>query len=159
MPTLRSRMHLSLHRGVAAIVVVGCALFFGAALAPAASAAPAAVTSVQPAVTAGAVQAAAASDDWCGPGNGNWKSWWIPDHWGKANFSGSCLLHDRCYSTISGWDRLTCDQKLKGNMRIDCRDAYGVGVKRSSCYAVASAYYKVVRARAKSNYQGSGSNA
>lgn len=152
-----------LRRSMTVLVVLGCSLFVGATLAPAASAvAPAAApaASTQPAAVPVLAQAAdAASGEWCGPGHDNWKSWWIPDHWGKAHFTGSCLLHDRCYSTISGWDRLTCDQYLKNNMRIDCRDAYNAGAKRTSCYAVASAYYKVVRKKAKANYEGSGNPA
>ncbi|GAA2018470.1 hypothetical protein GCM10009818_34610 [Nakamurella flavida] len=149
---------------MAVILLVGCALLLGGMLAPAASAAGpssavAAAPTINGAVVAAASSASSAGDDWCGPGNNNWKSWWIPDHWGKADFHGSCLLHDRCYSSISGWDRLTCDNFLKNNMRIDCRDAYKAGLKREACYAVANRYYKEVRKHAKANYAGSGSSA
>lgn len=165
MTRIRLRLQQLLHRSVAVLVVVGCTLFVGAALAPSASAAAPAPTaaSVRPAAvtvaSTAALTAAARYGDWCGPGHDNWKSWWIPDHWFKASFTAACKAHDKCYAKNSRTSRKSCDATLQARMKANCRAAYGFGVKRASCYAVASTYHFAVRHWAKSSYKGHGSKA
>jgi hypothetical protein len=161
MTRIRTRMQQVLHRCVAVLVVVGCTLFVGAALAPSASAAAPAPASASGQSAAVTVASAAATryGDWCGPGHDNWKSWWIPDHWFKASFTASCRAHDKCYAKGSHTSRKACDATLQARMKANCRSAYGFGVKRASCYAVASTYHFAVRHWAKKSYKGSGSKA
>ncbi|WP_020497326.1 phospholipase A2 [Sciscionella marina] len=91
--------------------------------------------------------------DYCG---GKGPSKWVPDHWGKANFAGSCKRHDACYSPKSHTDRLTCDRAFRNDMRRVCHDTYASGVKQRLCLGMANTYYKAVRKYAKSHYKGSG---
>ncbi|PYH02345.1 hypothetical protein CVV67_02670 [Arthrobacter stackebrandtii] len=74
-----------------------------------------------------------------------------PDSWFNADFRGSCARHDMCIEGNLGKSKAVqkslrkgCDLALGVNLTTSCRTAYGPGVTRNSCSAVAASYYAVV---------------
>lgn len=80
-----------------------------------------------------------------------------PDSWGKASFKSACKWHDKCYSSNSTTDRLSCDMAFNTKMISACQSAYGKGVRRTACYGVTQGYYQGVRKGARWAYKGKGS--
>lgn len=82
-----------------------------------------------------------------------------PDRWFKANFKPTCDSHDRCYSSSSYENRLTCDQMFIAGLNTSCYVAYrGTAVRLSTCQGVALTYYAAVCNLGSCNYKGKGLN-
>ena len=82
-----------------------------------------------------------------------------PDGYGKASFKRACAAHDRCYSSSSWLDRVTCDRAFKTRMNSACNSAYDAWwetVARKECNGVAWVYYQAVRNGAQWAYNGHG---
>lgn len=79
----------------------------------------------------------------CGPEN-SYKSYFIPNKWGSADFTASCNGHDVCYGTC-GKIKEMCDFNfLKGNIEA-CQSAYSADpIRLSACSAVAAGYFDFV---------------
>ncbi|MDZ7662429.1 RHS repeat-associated core domain-containing protein [Thiohalophilus sp.] len=69
---------------------------------------------------------------------------WVPDYYGKADFSDACRKHDDCYGDKGkecGKSRKQCDKELRDNMNKACIAA-GEG---ALCFSVSDAYYQALR--------------
>jgi hypothetical protein len=56
----------------------------------------------------------------CGPSGFGFA---VPDRWHRADFTGACTRHDRCYATCNS-DRDACDRAFLTRLRKSCRRAY-----------------------------------
>lgn len=87
----------------------------------------------------------------------------VPDGYGAANFKPACDKHDKCYGSSA--DRITCDKKLRSNLKAACKAAYpnlilpGVAEEYNKCMAMSNIYYEGVRKFGKKHYAGSGNPA
>ncbi len=81
----------------------------------------------------------------CGPEGGRIK---IPQGYGKADYTGSCNLHDYCYEDCNA-PKSQCDDDFLNDMMNACEAAYpGITninlLFRFGCYERAYIYYKAV---------------
>lgn len=87
----------------------------------------------------------------------------VPDGYGAANFKPACDKHDKCYG--SSTDRITCDKKLRSNLKSACKAAYPnltlptVAEDYNKYMAMSNIYYEGVRKFGKKHYAGSGNPA
>lgn len=84
----------------------------------------------------------------------------VPDSYLGANFRPACDKHDKCYSRSSTTDRLTCDNRLLGDLNKACTSKFGkFNPLRYGCLDMAGKYYLGVRALGRSHYHGKGNPA
>jgi hypothetical protein len=76
----------------------------------------------------------------------SWHERYVRDRWGRADFTGACRQHDRCYETC-GRSREACDRAFHGDLRAACRRGYSSWLQRPllrTCLELANTYHSAV---------------
>lgn len=76
----------------------------------------------------------------------SWHERWVRDRWGRADFTGACRNHDRCYETC-GRSKDDCDHAFHGDLRAACRRGYRSYLQRPllrTCLELANTYHSAV---------------